>query len=144
MTLKEYLDTTNFGKKDKIGLRDHAGNILVDVTTRSKLPKKYHKMTVRKGFLHEDYWEGEPLPKIHELWLETIDHELIEHRERIANAFTNFIYSFKEDYEPEQVAILCREILEEHTKGYNGKNIVFSSSFLRYPLPKREDLKDIK
>lgn len=141
MTLKEYLDTTNFGKKDKIGLRDHAGNILVDVTTRSKLPKKYYKMTIRKGFLHEDYWGGEPLPKLHELWLETIDHEMIEHRERVANAFCNFLYSFGEDYKPEDVAIICRRLLEERTDGFDGNSVVYSSLCFRYSLPKDDGIR---
>ena len=142
MTLKEYLDTTKFGKKDKIGLRDHAGNVLVDITVRSKLPKKYYKLTIRKGFLHEDYWEGKPLPKIHELWLETIDHETIEHLEKITDAFRKFIYSLGEDYEPEEVALICREVLEEHSKGYSGKNIVFTSLWFRYPLPEGEVLRN--
>lgn len=134
MTLKEYLTKTEFGKCDKIGIRDHAGNILVDITTQSKIPKKYYRLNIKKGFVHETMWCGARCPSVHELWLETIDHDLIEEREKVAKAFYTFIHSFP-DYEAEQVAILCRELLKENSEGTATCKIIGVPMGLRYLLP---------
>lgn len=134
MTLQDYLNETEFDKGDRIGLRDHAGNILVNSSTKSRIPKKYLNLIVRKSFIHETYWEGKKCPSLHELWLETIDHELIEHREELANAFAKFLHSF-ECVDPEQVAILCKVLLTESSQGFEDNYMIGDHLGLCRQLP---------
>lgn len=122
-------------------VRDYAGNILIEDTKFDAIPSEYLDMPIIKYNEYGTRFCGKELPKGYEVFISTIDMEAVKEIKDISDGFATFLNSF-ENYRPEDVAIVCRTILEEQTHGFKGKHLV-EHCFLGFicDLPKRDSVK---
>lgn len=139
MTLRELAKTVK--SDDTLCIKDYAGNIIIKDTKFDIVPSEYLDMPIIKYHEYGTRFCGKELPKGYEVFISTIDMKTVKAIQDISDGFATFLNSF-EDYSPEDVAIICRTILEEHTCGFIGKRLV-ERSFLGFTcnLPERDSVK---
>lgn len=139
MTLRELTKTVK--NDDTLCIKDHAGNIIIKYTKFDTIPSEYLDMTIIKYREYETRFCGKKLPDGYEVFLSTIDMKTVNAIKDISDGFASFLNSF-ENYSPEDVAIVCRTLLEEQTHGYEGKHLV-EPCFLgfTFDLPERNSVK---
>ena len=139
MTLRELTKTVK--NDDTLCIKDYAGNIIIKDTKFDIIPSEYLDLPIIKYHEYGTRFCGKELPKGYEVFISTIDMKAVTEIKDISDAFASFLNSF-ENYNPEDVAIICRTILEEHTRGFKGKHLV-ERCFLGFTcdLPERDSVK---
>lgn len=139
MTLRELVKTVE--SDDTLCIKDYAGNIIIENTKFDAIPSEYLDMPIIQYYVYGTRFCGKELPKGYEVFISTIDMEAVQAIKLISDGFATFLNSF-ENYSPKDVAIVCRTILEEHTRGFSGKHLV-EPCFLGFPygLPERDLVK---
>lgn len=139
MTLRELSKTVK--SNDTLCIKDYAGNIIIEDTKFDIIPSDYLDMPIIKYNEYGTRFCGKILPKGYEVFISTIDMKAVDEIKDISDDFATFLDSF-ENYRPEDVAIICRTILEERTHGFKGKHLV-EPCFLGFicDLPERDSVK---
>ena len=137
MTLREL--QKKVGKSDSVCIKDYANNIIIEDTKFELIPKEYLDVPVVKYNVYETQFCGKEQPKGYEVFLATIDSDTINAIKVISEKFKMFLNSF-DDYRPIDVAIICKTLLEEHTKDFEGKKLIGTSLHLYCELPKRDSV----
>lgn len=139
MTLRELTKTVK--NNDTLCIKDYAGNIVVEDTKFDTVPSEYLDVPIIKYNEYGTRFCGKELPKGYEVFISTIDMNTVKAIKDISDGFATFLNSF-ENYSPEDVAIICRTLLEEQTKGFDGDHLV-ESCFLGFTcnLPERDSVK---
>lgn len=139
MTLRELAKTIK--SDDTLCIKDYADNIIIEDTKFDTIPSEYLDMPIIKYNAYGTRFCGKELPKGYEVFISTIDMKAVKEIKDISEGFATFLNSF-ENYRPEDVAIVCRTILEEHTHNFKGKHLV-EPCFLGFicDLPKRDSVK---
>ena len=121
MTLQELAKTVK--NEDTLCIKDYAGNIIIEDTKFDIIPSEYLDMPIIKYNEYGTRFCGKELPKGYEVFISTIDMKAVKAIKDISDGFASFLNSF-ENYRPEDVAIICRTILEEQTHSFKGKHLV--------------------
>ena len=121
MTLRELAKTVK--SDDTLCIKDYAGNIIIEDTKFDIIPAEYLDVPIIKYNEYGTRFCGKELPKGYEVFISTIDMKTVKAIKDISDGFATFLNSF-ENYSPEDVAIICRTILEEQTHGFKGKHLV--------------------
>lgn len=139
MTLRELTKTVK--SDDTLCIKDYAGNIIIEDTKFDIIPSEYLDMPIIKYHEYGTRFCGKELPKGYEVFISTIDMKTVKAIKDISDSFVTFLNSF-ENYRPEDVAIICRMILEEQTYGFKGKHLV-EPCFLGFicDLPEHDSVK---
>ena len=139
MTLRELTKTVK--NDDTLCIKDYAGNIIIEDTKFDTIPSEYLDMSIIKYNVYGTRFCGKELPEGYEVFISTIDMEAVKEIKDISDGFATFLNSF-ENYRPEDVAIVCRTILEEHTHGFTDTHLV-EPCFLGFicDLPQRDSVK---
>ena len=142
MTLRELTKTVK--KDDTLCIKDYAGNIIIKDTKFDDIPSEYLDTPIIKYNEYGTRFCGKELPKGYEVFISTIDMETVKAIKDISDGFATFLNSF-ENYRPEDVAIVCRTLLEEKTRGFDGNHLV-EHCFLGFTcdLPERDSVKFIE
>ncbi len=121
MTLRELAKTV---KNDgTLCIKDYAGNILIKDTKFDNIPSKYFDIPIIKYNVYGTRFCSKELPKGYEVFISTIDITTVKAIKDISDGFAAFLNSF-DNYSAEDVAIVCRTLLEERTKGFDGSRLV--------------------
>lgn len=139
MTLRELTKTVK--NDDTLCIKDYAGNIIIDDTKFDIIPSEYLDMPIIKYNEYGTRFCGKELLRGYEVFISTIDMKAVKEIKDISDSFAAFLNSF-ENYRPEDVAIICRTILEERTHSFEGKHLV-EHCFLGFicDLPERDSVK---
>lgn len=139
MTLRELAKTVK--NDDTLCIKDYASNIIIEDTKFDFIPPEYLDMPIIKYNEYGTGFCGKELPKGYEVFISTINMKTVEAIKDISDGFATFLNSF-ENYSPEDVAIICRTLLEEKTEGFEGNHLV-EPSFLGFTcnLPERDLVK---
>lgn len=139
MTLRELTKTVK--NNDTLCIKDYAGNIVVEDTKFDTVPSEYLDVPIIKYNEYGTRFCGKELPKGYEVFISTIDMKTVKAIKDISDGFATFLNSF-ENYSPEDVAIICRTLLEEKTEGFEGNHLV-ERCFLGFTcnLPERDSVK---
>lgn len=139
MTLRELTKTAK--NNDILCIKDYAGNIVVEDTKFDTIPSEYLDVPIIKYHEYGTRFCGKELPKGYEVFISTIDMKTVKAIKDISDGFATFLNSF-ENYSPEDVAIICRTLLEEKTEGFEGNHLV-ERCFLGFTcnLPERDSVK---
>lgn len=139
MTLRELTKTVK--NDDTLCIKDYAGNILIKDTKFDTIPSEYFDMPIIKYHEYGTRFYGKELPKGYEVFISTIDMKTVKAIKDISDSFATFLNSF-DNYSAEDVAIVCRTLLEEHTKGFDDNHLV-ERCFLGFTcdLPERDSVK---
>lgn len=139
MTLRELAKTVK--SDDTLCIKDYAGNIIIEDTKFDIIPAEYLDMPIIKYNEYGTRFCGKELPKGYEVFISTIDMKTVKAIKDISDGFATFLNSF-ENYSPEDVAIICRTLLEEKTESFEGDHLV-EPCFLGFTcnLPERDSVK---
>lgn len=139
MTLRELAKTVK--SDDTLCIKDYAGNIIIEDTKFDIIPSEYLDMPIIKYNEYGTRFCGKELPKGYEVFISIIDMTAVQEIKDISDGFAAFLNSF-ENYRPEDVAIICRTILEEQTHSFKGRHLV-EPCFLGFTcdLPERDSVK---
>ena len=139
MTLRELAKTVK--SDDTLCIKDYAGNTIIKDTKFDIIPSEYLDIPIIKYTEYGTRFCGKELPDGYEVFISTINMKTVKVIKDISDGFATFLSSF-ENYKPEDVAIVCRTLLEEQTHGFKGKHLV-EPCFLGFTcgLPKRDLVK---
>ena len=139
MTLRELAKTVK--NDDTLCIKDYAGNILIKDTKFDTIPSEYLDMPIIKYNEYGTRFCGKELPKGYEVFISILDMKTVKAIKDISDGFATFLNSF-DNYSAEDVAIVCRTLLEEQTKGFDGNHLV-EPCFLGFicDLPERDLVK---
>jgi hypothetical protein len=140
MNLRQLITEVN--KESVVCIRDYASNIIVKEAKFKDIPKDYLDIPVLECFEYGTSICGKTVYKSYEVYLSTINSEIIDEIKLISKKFNEFIRSF-DNYRPVDVAITCRTLLEEQTEEFEGIRLIGRPLCLyEYPeLPKRSSVK---
>lgn len=138
MTLRELLKTIE--NDDTLCIKDYAGNIIIK-DKKYVIPPEYLDMPIIKFNIYGTRFCGKELPKGYEVFISAINMKTVMAIKDISDGFASFLNSF-DNYKPEDVATICRTILEEQTHGFEGEHLV-EPCFLGFTcdLPERNSVK---